>query len=48
MSPEAIDERQLRIYLDTETPGFLTFEVRIDGQPWQERRPKLTGPYTKD
>ena len=34
---EAVDKRQLRIYLETETPGFLAFQVRIDGQPWQER-----------
>ena len=33
---EAIDERQLRIYLETETPGFTTFQVRTDGQSWQE------------
>ena len=33
---EAVDERQLRIYLDTETPGFTTFQERIDGQSWQE------------
>ena len=33
---EAIDERQIHIYLETETPGFTTFQVRIDGQSWQE------------
>ena len=33
---EAIDERQLRIYLETETPGFLAFQVRVDEQSWQE------------
>lgn len=33
---EAVDERQLCIYLETETPGFTTFQVRTDGQLWQE------------
>ena len=38
---EAIDERQVRIYLETETPGFMAFQVRIDGQAWQERPAQL-------
>ena len=44
---EAIDERQLRIYLETETPGFTTFEVRTDGQSWQACPAQIAWPLHK-